>query len=303
MSETTLCNCQTGTGYAAASAEYAPPLLETDDLLEDDTNLVREEGDDQAELLFPLPGYGRCRFSDLLASRDGVGPYHINTHIAFFQPPAGFDLSSACNRLFMSFPAIFSPGNLARAEFSNCRFNGDRTVKFTLNEFVGHLRDDWVAMKKNQHNFVATTLERKWYELMEIVVQHGSVIASPSIGTLFGRIGVDINRRHFLAGKRSWTLGHLPNGLHFIETAAFERYSHGAFMAMEGPAGMRTKILEIWTNLLLNYVRSVGGTLNPYSPAGYRRHRGVCHREAESADPRPLRSGWFSRVLRRHPGL
>ncbi|MEX2963024.1 hypothetical protein [Microbulbifer sp. TYP-18] len=304
MSESSICaNCAAHTGPAQAHAGFPPAALETEDLLWPQGEEILEEVDDAETVLWPIPGINRCSFREQQPGRDGVGPYHINTHIAFFRPPAGFDLNTACDRLFRRFPAVFSPGNLARAEFSNCRFNGKRTVKFTLNEFVGNLRDDWVAMDKKRYNFVATTLERQWYELLEAAAHSGSVVGAPGIGTLFGRIAVDINRRHFLAGRRSWTLGRLPNGLHFIETAAFERYSHQAFMAMEGPAGMRSKILEIWTNLLRNYVHSVGGHLDAYLPAGYRHHRGVCHRESQSSNPRALRGGWFARVLRRHPGL
>lgn len=52
------------------------------------------------EILLPRPGFGSCRFARLTAASDGTGPYHVNNHIGFFNPPAGFNISAEINRFF-----------------------------------------------------------------------------------------------------------------------------------------------------------------------------------------------------------
>lgn len=80
-----------------------------------------------------------------------------------------------------------------------------------------------------------------------------------------------MNQRHFLAGRRSWVVRRADDpleggfitvknedGLFFLETAAFERYSHFVFLTRVPGAvfvqGMTQAIIDIWTTLLRNFV-------------------------------------------------
>lgn len=300
--------------------ELAPPMAaepaatpnapySTEDLwVEENPELLPEMMESEShsgidEILLPRPGFGSCRFARLTPVSDGTGPYHVNNHIGFFNPPAGFNISTELDRFFANFPRIFSPGNLAAAMAPSCRVGGDITIQFVLNDLPGLIHDDWVVMRKNTGNFVATTLERKFWSRGDYILDLGAS-AIPGLGPLFAGISADINRRHFLAGYRSWTIGRLPTGLHFVETAAFERYSHPAYLAFERAVGMRGKILEIWTKLIENYLRSIGASPVRHVPAGYSMNRGVAHREQQDANATTLRSSpWIASLLSRHPGL
>ncbi|BFM10682.1 hypothetical protein R50072_08350 [Simiduia litorea] len=259
--------------------------------------------DEYAEILMPRAGFGRCRFNKLTPVSDGVGPYHVNNHIGFFNPPAGFAIGPSLDAFYRNFPRIFSPGNIATATAPSCRVGSDITIQFVLNNPAGLVHDEWVSVEKKSGNFVATTLERQFWSRGDYMIDMG-VSHIPGLGSIFANISADINRRHFLAGYRSWTVGRLPNGLHFVETAAFERYSHPVFQALEGPIGMRAQILETWTKLVENYVRSVGSSLVRHVPSGYSVNRGVAHREQQNSSSAALRaSAWVTSVLSRHSGL
>ncbi|MDN3638812.1 hypothetical protein QWY82_08340 [Simiduia curdlanivorans] len=277
-------------------------LMASEDMNDDQATAV-DGADEYGEILFPRAGFGRCRFNKLTPVSDGVGPYHVNNHIGFFNAPASFNLATAVDSFYRNFPRIFSPGNIATATAPSCRVAGDITIQFVLNELAGLVHDEWVSVDKKTNNFVATTLERQFWTRGDQMIDMG-LGAIPSVGSLFANISADINRRHFLAGYRSWTVGRLPNGLHFVETAAFERYSHPAYQALEGPIGMRAKILETWTKLVENYVASIGATLVRHVPTGYSVNRGVAHRAQQHASAATLRANpWFTSVLSRHPGI
>ena len=249
----------------------------------------------------------RCRFNTLRANNDGVGQFHANNHIGFFRLEGDVDPGAMLDRFFRNFTTIFSRRNMARAVFSRCRHNNRKTVKFTADMPGPDPHDDWVSMEKLSGSFFARTLERRWFETWELVASGASglvPIVSP-VTTWLGPLAVSVNRRHFLAGRRSWTIGHLEErDLYFVETAALERYSHPLFLAAEGPMNIRGQILEIWTRLVENYAQSISARLVNYVPSGYSSRRRVAYRRQSSGSAsRILNSPWFSSVASRHPAL
>ncbi|MEM7083053.1 MAG: hypothetical protein AAF465_09990 [Pseudomonadota bacterium] len=247
----------------------------------------------------------RCQFNLLRASRDGVSDYHANSHIGFFRLRERPSVEDAVNRLFRHFPTIFSPGNSAVAVFSSCRYHGERTVKFTANVPGPDLHDDWVVMRKEPRYFFARTLERLWREPWETAASYAAPAFSPVLGRSGSNLAWVINRRHFLAGRRSWTFGYLPeHNLFFVETAALERYSHSIFERMEGPMGIRQQVIEIWAKLIENIAQHFSWRLVRHVPAGYRTRGRVAYRQGASRSARAIfTTGWYSGVLQRHPAL
>lgn len=277
------------------------------------TQFLREHGD----RLYAAPLMGnenKGNFSELQATRDGVGNYHANHFVAYFRA-SGVTQQQVDQQLrdfLPRFAHIFNMDNIATVERSNLTYKQKVVLRFAIDGVKGVLHDDHVYLRRGLGNsFYATTLKRNWRYMAE---------AAPSIGIdpfdwfpTWDDIPYAINSRHFLAGKRSWTFGHVQDDLYFIETAAIERYSHTAYeMLADVPViGIpHSAIVDIWNHLLNNaltfYNQTAvdGGSL----VAGYEKKnlsRGdIFYREYDEPDLQTILSdATFQTVLSRHPDL
>jgi len=257
-------------------------------------------------------------FTELLPERDGIGKYHINHHVGYFEPKSEFNSLTEIDRLFSNFGTIFSKNNIAVAVLTKYKFKNHNTIKFTiggteggiLDNLAGVLHDDWVSlqMEANGQSFFASTLKREWMENSEIVVSTGSQLFPwPPPGDHYSvKEAIKINQRHFLAGKRSWKIGYDDElKLLYLETAAFERFSSIPSLVAGTLIESQNKIIEIWTNLIENYAIQGQFTLVPHLPdEEYELNRNVAYKERDHDSAKEaLNSSWFSKVLAKHPGL
>jgi hypothetical protein len=124
-------------------------------------------------------------------------------------------------------------------------------------------------------------------EISTILVDH--ILSFPAvirkiIGLLFKSDDSTLDkilRSHFLAGTRSWRVGYDQDAkLFYVETIAVERYSHkiySRFSEMQFNIGGRKEsarqdIIELWSNLLANYVNTnlIGGErFSPGAPPSF----------------------------------
>lgn len=253
------------------------------------------------------------KFTALLPIRDGKGKYHINHFIGYFRFPSElFNRSESIKRFYKKFGEIFSKTNLAIAKAEpDYKFEGQDTIRFTiggnegslLDEMVGVIHDDWVSMQMDSkgESFYATTLKREWMEDNEVMAL--ALLPTPATQVI-----IRINQRHFLAGKRSWTLGYDKQlNLHYIETAAFERSSNLVYDTVEKTGILREKIKDIWVNLIQNYALEIKVDLLPAFlnlPKDYFNNGYVAYRKDQADNTNSLLElKWFSEVLKRHPGL
>jgi hypothetical protein len=258
-------------------------------------------------------------FTYLSTIYDGTGKYHINHFVAYFDPSFfNFQGVTPIQHFYQNFCTIFSTRNVARAVPEVVRkFKGLDVVKFTIGGNIGDFmqqmfgkpHDDWVAMQmaKDGKSFYGTTLKREWFEPIDNVQMVSGGI-SPKFGPVIASMIVEANKRHFLAGRRSWRVeydGSLKRCR--VETAAFERSSHPLYEWIERTGLLRESIIELWTNLLENYPV----VLHPVKamklvPTGYdvdvKGNVAYMMEEDESAQ-KVLSTPGFPEVLKRHPGL
>lgn len=269
-------------------------------------------------LTTPTPkGEERADFTYLSTIKDGVGNYHMNHFVAYFEPTVDkFQPVTSIKFFYQNFCKIFSLNNVATVAPERARkFKGLDVVKFTIGgnlgkvhlQLFGRAHDDWVAMQmaKDGKSFYGITLKREWFEAVdnwEKVINAGS----PKVGPAVSPMLMEANRRHFLAGRRSWRVDYDRGlGLYYVETAAFERSSHVLYQATEQTGLLRETIRELWTNQLENYPV----TLCPIKamnlvPTGYEAKGNVAYKTGEDASAqKALLTDWFSEVLKRHPGL
>ena len=79
---------------------------------------------------------------------------------------------------------------------------------------------------------------------------------------------MEVNRMHFLAGRRSWRL---DDGKNFevdgdvlvVETCAVERFSHQSYVRADSVLGLQASIPDVWVAMLTNFVRMKALVLVP----------------------------------------
>jgi hypothetical protein len=251
----------------------------------------------------------------------GVGPYHCNHFIGYFKPVAKLDPIKSTKVLFDNFAAAFNPGNEAIAE--DFYFDGQRYVKFILAVPLGGHHQDWVSLQLSDdgHSFFAKTQLNLYVDPKDLrekleyiaLVKQLTKLAEEWYGPgpltkLNYKELLLTNQRHFLAGRRSWSIGYNSVlDLHYIETPAFERYSHPLFLGLEEVLGLRESIVNIWVTLIENF--SVESQLKlevpPNKPRGYTStDSNVFYRQSQDTSAAALQKlPWVAEVLRRHPGL
>jgi hypothetical protein len=262
---------------------------------------------------------------------DGVGNYHANHFVAYFSARNDtFQRVHSIPIFYSEFCNIFGLSNIAKAFLDKTRnFKGLDVVKFTVggnignklshNHVAGLVHDDWVAMQiaKDGGSFYGTTLKREWFEPIDrklfLWISEGgkNVPVLGPIGPLLAPIIVEANKRHFLAGRRSWRVD-FDNDLRLyrVETAAFERSSHPIYDQMEQQSDLlREDIIRLWTNMLENYANLCPIYLPQYGhliPEKYAIKGNVAYRtngEGDALAEKALLTPWFLKAVKRHPGL
>lgn len=275
------------------------------------TQFLREHGD----RLYAAPLTGnekKGNFSELLAVRDGVGNYHGNHFIAYFKASGATQqkIDQQMQDFLTRFVQIFNMDNTASVELLSLKYKQKVVLRFATNGWQGKFHDDHVYVSRGLGNsFYASTLKRNWRRAAESLIGFDPLDLFPN----WGDIGYPINSRHFLAGRRSWTYGHVQDDLYFIETAALERYSHTAYQKLADVRVVgipHSAVVDVWNHQLNNaltyYDRTAvdGGSL----VAGYKKasfSRGdIFYREYDEPDLQTILSdATFKAVLDRHPDL
>jgi len=251
----------------------------------------------------------------------GVGPHHCNHFIGYFKPAAKLDTLKATKILFDGFAAAFNPGNEAIA--ADFIFNGRRYVKFILAKPMGGHHQDWISLQLTEgaESFFARTQVKLWVdpkdlkEKLEYIqwVKGLTKLAEEWYGPgSFPNPDYQelliTNQRHFLAGRRAWSIGYDPAlDLHYLETPALERYSHPLFLAFEELLGFRESIINIWVTLIENFSALSGFKLEvpATKPVGYASSdSNVFYRQGQDLSVAGLQKlPWMAKVLDRHPEL
>ncbi len=264
----------------------------------------------------------------------GVGPFHTNhfqawSQVAQHSPALVARLTSGLTKvLYDQFCGVFSVKNVAGATLhADVKHQGSPTVEFriggnegdALEKMGGLFHADWVVMRKHaaSGSFYGSTLKREWVEDREL--EFAKVLAQkapkPKPGSempggleIAARL-VTVNQHHFLAGRRSWVVGHDP-ALHryFVETAALERNSLCEYASIEQFGVMRESIVKIWTHLLENFKTYAPGFQAVPVPKGaadgYKTRGNVAYCAGRHATAsQAVSTSWFAPVLLRHPGL
>lgn len=274
---------------------------------------LREHGD----RLYAAPLMGnenKGNFSELLAVRDGVGNYHGNHFVAYFHASGVTQqqIDQQMRDFLPRFVHIFNMDNIASVERSRLTYKQDVVLRFAVNAMQGLIHDDHVYLRRGKGNsFYASTLKRNWRYLFEeasfIGIDPLNWFPSPD------DLGYAINSRHFLAGRRSWTYGHVQDDVYFIETAAIERYSHTVYQILADVPVVgipHNTVVDIWNHLLnnaLTYYNQTavdGGSLvTGYERASFSRGD-IFYREYDEPDLQTILSDdTFQAVLDRHPHL
>lgn len=255
----------------------------------------------------------------------GVGPYHVNHFVGYFKLTAAQQQAVTVADFFANFCAIFNPGNEATATLSPYPFGKRATIRFVTNKPLADVHEDWVSIggAPGTNSFFAKTLIKLWLEPATLLrmnkyllylrglVKLAELTAATPPKSPLAELTDDelklINQRHFLAGRRSWSIEYSPaSGLYSVETAAFERYSHVLYQAMEGPLGLRESVVNLWCTLVANFAKAYGLKLESNQPAGYSalEDANIYYTQAEAKTPAEAHGlPWFADVLKRHPGL
>jgi hypothetical protein len=256
-------------------------------------------------------------FTELSAIFDGVGEYHTNHFVGYFKPPLGvkYKLTGLAQLFYDKFCSIFSANNIARADLGG-KFKGLDTVCFEIggnlgdafNKATGFVHYDWVSMqmeKSEGKSFYGTTLRREWMEPVEIKVLSSTAGMLAPTFTLYA---IRVNQHHFLAGRRSWRVGHDDDlNVFYVETAAFERSSHDEYRVAEKTGRLREDVKKLWTHLVTNFAAEIDvKLLNNYLPSGYEfvGDTAVAYKaEEHESGSAALNAPWFAKVLQKHSGL
>lgn len=259
-------------------------------------------------------------FTELSAIFDGVGNYHTNHFVGYFNPPQGLKLKvKELTQLFYeNFCTIFSANNIASARPGDpLKFMGLDTVRFRIggnlgddfDKATGLVHHDWVSMQMEKpagETFYGTTLKREWMEDFELKT------LSEAVGryeTKFALGAIWINQHHFLAGRRSWRVGHNDDlDAFYVETATFERNSNIIYQGAEWGGRLRDDVKKLWAHLIVNFAAAARvKLLHNYLPPGYAfvdEVGDVAYKADEhESGVNALNASWFAEVLKRHPGL
>lgn len=222
-----------------------------------------------------------ANFKELLIAQ-GFGEVHFNRFRVAFRRPPNTTAQTLAGDFVMNFPkyldsphATVIPGPADHDGKPTLKFHGPLRV---LNVDVARPHNDWVFQFRVDmtKGFTAQTLKRLFIDWGEdfaagagdALVSSQPVFSGPvaAIKTVTWAAGwepsaIEINRRHFLCGRRAWRLDegavfgvNQPDVL-VLETAALERFSHPAFAVGDRVMGLEAIIPSIWIANLNNFMR------------------------------------------------
>lgn len=214
----------------------------------------------------------------------GVGDYHVNRFRVAFRSPQRDPRSLAGDFISRFTRLLSSPAATAEQFGDHIRFHGRIEI---LGHSFSQPHADWVriASLTAAQQFTAQTLRRTSPDADDALPAVGGAIVGLRVGTgaavLLGPVSptiaatapgaataegaslaVEINRRHFLAGRRAWRLDDatvfttadhrtpLPPGTLILETAAVERMS--ALPYLTASPVLEAMVPSIWCHLLEN---------------------------------------------------
>lgn len=208
------------------------------------------------------------------------------------------------------FCSYFNANNKnAQVRFGTRKWDLRRTLQFEgavrplgINNWITEwlckgFHSDWVGVlgSNGGRGMSVQTLKRQFAEQGDKKTRLGLVLAGALSGSLIGikastapaaaslgiagalaanrvaDLAVEINKMHFLAGRRSWVVQpalnipdrpiNLPSQSWCIETAAIERFSNVVVAKtddFEILGSLQQQVKQIWTTLLLNFLRMEG---------------------------------------------
>lgn len=239
-----------------------------------------------------------AQFRALNIHSDGVGDYRLNRFRIYFRrellPGKKAPEKNSGGEFARNFPKYFNPGNQAEAQFkSELTWNGEASIRFLLkaslmgkrNWIADHMIPDvhadyvGIIQKDDSKGFCAQTLLRKFDEKQDAIIRgiflglllpdhRDPTAADVRRAQKQAEAMVEINRHHFLAGRRSWVIqpaayfGPSPmSDAWALETAAIERLSDSFFQAVTKTGLMGSfdeSIRAVWTCLLNNFIEQTG---------------------------------------------
>jgi hypothetical protein len=215
----------------------------------------------------------------------GAGDWHFNRYRAVFKRPSHTNKQLLGGGFVSNFPkyvesryATVQMTDMTYATMPTFHFHGYKYVPIpiitgllSVDVDVARPHTDWVVKIDDNDNlgFTAQTLKREFRDLFEdLPTRTGDAIGlmvSPLLhyaATRFDDL-MEVNRMHFLAGRRSWRV---DDGKNFevdgdvlvVETTAVERFSHRAYVRADTVAGMEKAVPDVWIAMLNNFLKLNG---------------------------------------------
>jgi hypothetical protein len=230
----------------------------------------------------------------LLPCYAGIGPFHFNRYRVVFQRPAGITAPMLAGDFVANFPQYLN------SKYANVRWGRNfgllPTLKFhgymkMLGIDAGYPHNDWVVRVWCNPNvgFTAQTAKREFSESpddelaaaagatpgvlwtmvdavldpLNLVQREKKTVAKKKAISAGAEAAVEINRTHFLAGRRSWRIDRgevfgLPGDVYVLETVALERFSNAAYNTADRLLTMEKMIPDIWIANLANFITMNG---------------------------------------------
>ena len=224
-----------------------------------------------------------------LPVQNGQGPYHFNRYRVVFTKPPDAKVEDLARDFITGFPHYLNSRFASVVLHNDHTFESNPTLEFhgiveCLGVDIAKPHNDWVArIWVNPHlGFTVQTVKREFVVASEdaaaaaggavvgraIGQNVGQSVGGPPGAVVGGAVGeavgadeaVQLNRMHFLAGRRSWRLDGGPafglaSNVCVLETIAVERFSSTFFVAGDFILHLEDKIPPIWVTNLANFVR------------------------------------------------
>ena len=210
----------------------------------------------------------------------GVGDWHFNRYRAVFMRPPKVTKQFLANDFVINFPQYLT-SKYATVVRTDKTFGSQPTLHFhgykmapiflgiPVDVDIAKPHTDWVAKIDDNDNlgFTVQTLKREFRDLSEDgptkAASVALVLANPVLSLLVAsdeNDPMEVNRMHFLAGRRSWRLDDGKNfevdgDVMVLETTAVERFSHKRYVQADSVLGLQAAVPDIWVAMLGNFMR------------------------------------------------
>jgi len=219
----------------------------------------------------------------VLSVYDGVGDWHFNRFRIVFKPPPQANKQFLGGEFAANFPryvtsrfATAQKGGRTYLDMPTFHFHGYKYVSYPdpasrrdIDLDIAAPHSDWVVKIDDNDGlgFSVQTIKREFEDPSEdrltLAAKAGGILLSPLGSFLFMRGENDptqINRMHFLAGRRSWRIDDGKNfevdgDVMVLETSAIERFSHDRYKQADAVLKVEDALPDIWCSMCDNYVR------------------------------------------------